>query len=157
MTTTVPTVILNNGVEMPMLGYDVLQTPPDETEHCVAEALEVGYRLIDTAQAYANEEGAGAAVAAAGVPRDEIFITSKIRVSNMNHERAAASIDESLEKLGTDHIDLMLLHQAMSDYPGPTAPWRRRTGPGSYAPSASRTSTPSASSTSPPWPRSHRR
>ena len=76
MTTTVPTVILNNGVEMPMLGYDVLQTPPDETEHCVAEALEVGYRLIDTAQAYANEKGAGAAVAAAGVPRDEIFITS---------------------------------------------------------------------------------
>lgn len=59
MTTTVPTVILNNGVEMPMLGYDVLQTPPDETEHCVAEALEVGYRLIDTAQAYANEKGAG--------------------------------------------------------------------------------------------------
>ncbi|MFD0704053.1 aldo/keto reductase [Slackia equolifaciens] len=111
-------ITLNNGVEMPMLGYGVFQTPPDETERCVSEALEVGYRLIDTAQAYGNEEGVGAAVAKSGIPRDEIFITSKIWVSNMNYERAAASIDESLEKLGTDHIDLMLLHQAMGDYPG---------------------------------------
>ena len=112
------TTTLNNGVEMPMLGYGVFQTPPDETERCVREALEVGYRLIDTAQAYGNEEGVGAAIAAGGVPRDEIFITSKIWVSNMNHERAAASIDESLAKLGTDHIDLMLLHQPMGDHPG---------------------------------------
>ena len=112
------TTTLNNGVEMPMLGYGVFQTPPDETERCVREALEVGYRLIDTAQAYGNEEGVGAAIAACGVPRDEIFITSKIWVSNMNHERAAASIDESLAKLGTDHIDLMLLHQPMGDHPG---------------------------------------
>ncbi|AWE42237.1 aldo/keto reductase [Actinobaculum sp. 313] len=109
---------LNNGVEMPMLGYGVFQTPPDETERCVTEALEVGYRLIDTAQAYANEEGVGAAFAKSGLARDEVFITSKIWVSNMNYERAAASIDESLKKLGTDHIDLMLLHQAMGDYPG---------------------------------------
>lgn len=118
MTTTVPTKTLNNGVEMPVLGYGVFQTPPDETERCVSEALEVGYRLIDTAQAYGNEEGVGAAVAKSGLPRDEVFITSKIWVSNMNYERATASIDESLEKLGTDHIDLMLLHQAMGDYPG---------------------------------------
>ncbi len=111
-------ITLNNGVEMPMLGYGVFQTPPEETERCVSEALEIGYRLIDTAQAYFNEEGVGAAVAKSGIPRDEIFITSKIWVSNMNYERAAASIDESLEKLGTDHIDLMLLHQAMGDYPG---------------------------------------
>lgn len=109
---------LSNGVKMPMLGYGVFQTPPAETENCVAQALEVGYRLIDTAQAYGNEEGVGAAVAKSGIPRDEIFITSKIWVSNMNYERATASIDESLRKLQTDHIDLMLLHQAMGDYPG---------------------------------------
>ena len=109
---------LNNGVEMPMLGYGVFQTPPEETARCVAEALEVGYRLIDTAQAYANEEGVGAAVRASGVPREEVFITSKIWVANMNYERATASIDESLRKLDTDYIDLMLLHQAMGDYPG---------------------------------------
>ena len=109
---------LNNGVEMPMLGYGVFQTPPDQTERCVAEALEVGYRLIDTAQAYGNEEGVGAAVRASGLPREDVFITSKIWVANMNYERATASIDESLRRLGTDYIDLMLLHQAMGDYPG---------------------------------------
>ena len=109
---------LNNGVEMPVLGYGVFQTPPEETERCVREALDVGYRLIDTAQAYGNEEGVGAAVRASGVPREEVFITSKIWVANMNYERATASIDESLRRLGTDYIDLMLLHQAMGDYPG---------------------------------------
>ena len=109
---------LNNGVEMPMLGYGVFQTPPEETERCVREALEVGYRLIDTAQAYGNEEGVGAAVRASVVPREEVFITSKVWVSHMNYERAAASIDQSLRRLGTDYIDLMLLHQAMGDYPG---------------------------------------
>ena len=110
--------LLNNGVKMPMLGFGVYQTPPEDTERCVAEALAAGYRLIDTAQAYGNEEGVGAAIAKSGVPRDEVFVTSKIWVSNMNYERAAASIDESLRKLGTDYIDLMLLHQAMGDYPG---------------------------------------
>ena len=109
---------LNNGLEMPVLGYGVFQTPPEETERCVREALEVGYRLIDTAQAYGNEEGVGAAVRASGVPREEVFITSKIWVANMNYERATASIEESLRKLDTDYIDLMLLHQAMGDYPG---------------------------------------
>ncbi|AYD89117.1 aldo/keto reductase [Actinomyces lilanjuaniae] len=118
MTTTVPTTTLNNGVEMPVLGYGVFQTPPEETERCVREALEVGYRLIDTAQAYANEEGVGAAVARSGVPREEVFLTSKIWVSSMSYERARASIEESLERLGTGYIDLMLLHQAMGDYPG---------------------------------------
>lgn len=109
---------LNNGVKMPMLGFGVFQTPPEDTARCVAQALAAGYRLIDTAQAYGNEEGVGAAVAASDVPRDEIFITSKIWVSNMNYERAAASIDETLAKLGTDYIDLMLLHQMMGDYTG---------------------------------------
>ena len=94
------------------------QCPPEETERCVSEALEVGYRLIDTAQAYGNEEGVGAAVRKSGVAREDVFITSKIWVSNMNYERASASIDETLQKLGTDYIDLMLLHQAMGDYPG---------------------------------------
>lgn len=109
---------LNNGVKMPMLGFGVYQTPPEETERCVSEALEVGYRLIDTAQAYGNEEGVGSAVRKSGVAREDVFITSKIWVSNMNYERATASIDETLQKLGTDYIDLMLLHQAMGDYPG---------------------------------------
>lgn len=109
---------LNDGNKMPMLGYGVFQTPADETERCVAEALQVGYRLIDTAQAYGNEEGVGAAVAKSGIAREDVFLTSKIWVANMNYERAAASIDESLKKLGTDYIDLMLLHQAMGDYPG---------------------------------------
>lgn len=103
---------------MPMLGYGVFQTPPEETKRCVHEALEVGYRLIDTAQAYGNEEGVGEAVRESGISREEVFITSKIWVAHMNYERAAASIDESLQKLGTDYIDLMLLHQAMGDYPG---------------------------------------
>lgn len=109
---------LNNGVEMPMLGYGVYQTPPEDTERCVTEALELGYRLIDTAQAYGNEEGVGAAVAKSGVPRDQVFITSKIWVSNMSYERAKASLDETLRALGTDYVDLMLLHQMMGDYPG---------------------------------------
>lgn len=110
--------ILNNGVKMPMLGFGVYQTPPEDTERCIGEALDAGYRLIDTAQAYGNEAGVGAAIAKSGIPRDEVFVTSKIWVSNMNYERAAASIDEGLRALGTDHIDLMLLHQAMGDYPG---------------------------------------
>lgn len=98
--------------------HGVFQMPPEETEACVAQALAAGYRLIDTAQAYGNEEGVGAAVAKSGIDRSDMFVTSKIWVSNMNYARAAASIDESLQKLGTDYIDLMLLHQAMGDYPG---------------------------------------
>ena len=109
---------LNNSVLMPYLGYGVYQVSPAEAERCVADALSVGYRLIDTAQAYGNEEGVGAAIAKSGIPREEIFITSKVWVSNATYERAAASIEESLAKLGTDYIDLMLLHQAYGDYHG---------------------------------------
>ena len=116
--TTIPTTTLNNGVEMPVLGYGVFQTPPEETARCVREALEVGYRLIDTAQAYGNEEGVGQGVRDSGVAREDVFITSKIWVSNMSYERARASIDESLRLLGTNYLDLMLLHQAWGDYPG---------------------------------------
>lgn len=122
------TTTLSNGVEMPMLGYGVFQTPPDETATAVREALEVGYRLIDTAQAYANEDGVGAGIASAIadglVTREDVFLTTKIWPSNMNEPRAAASIDESLRKLGTDYIDLLLLHQPIGDYPGA---WRALT------------------------------
>lgn len=111
-------VTLTNGVKMPMLGYGVFQVSNDETERCVTDAIKCGYRLIDTAQAYANEEGVGAAIAKSDVPREELFITSKIWISNAGDEKAATSIDESLRKLGTDYIDLMLIHQPISDYYG---------------------------------------
>lgn len=109
---------LNNGVSMPMLGYGVYQVDPAECERCVSEAIEVGYRSIDTAQAYRNEEGVGAAVANSGVPREELFLTTKVWISNAGEQRAAASIDDSLRRLGTDYIDLLLIHQPFGDYYG---------------------------------------
>lgn len=110
-------ITLSNGVQMPKLGYGVYQIDPAETERCVSDALSVGYRLLDTAQAYGNEAEVGRAVAASGINRDEIFITSKVWIANANYERAAHSIDESVEKLGGP-IDAMLLHQAYGDYHG---------------------------------------
>lgn len=109
------TVRLSNGIEMPMIGYGVYQIDPAECERCVSDALKTGYRMIDTAQAYHNEEGVGAAVAKSGIARDELFIVTKIWISNYGYERAKASIDESLRRLGTDYIDLMLLHQPFCD------------------------------------------
>lgn len=106
---------LSNGVEMPQLGYGVYQVTPEECERCVSDALSVGYRMIDTAQAYHNEEGVGNAVKKSGIARDEIFIVSKIWISNYGYEKAKASIDESLRKLQTEYIDLMLLHQPFCD------------------------------------------
>lgn len=106
---------LNNGVEMPVIGYGVYQVSPDECERCVSDALNVGYRMIDTAQAYHNEEGVGAAVRKSGIARDQLFLVSKIWISNYGYDKAKASIDESLHKLGTDYIDLMLLHQPFCD------------------------------------------
>ena len=106
---------LSNGVEMPQLGYGVYQVTPEECERCVSDALSVGYRMIDTAQAYHNEEGVGNAVKKSGVARDEVFIVSKIWISNYGYEKAKASIDESLRKLQTEYIDLMLLHQPFCD------------------------------------------
>ena len=106
---------LSNGIQMPLLGYGVFQVPPQEAERCVADALSVGYRLIDTAQAYFNEEGVGAAIAKSGIPREEIFLVTKVWISNNGEEKAAASIDESLRKLQTDYIDLLLIHQAYGD------------------------------------------
>ena len=106
---------LSNGIRMPLLGYGVFQVPPQEAERCVADALSVGYRLIDTAQAYFNEEGVGAAIAKSGIPREEIFLVTKVWISNNGEEKAAASIDDSLRKLQTDYIDLLLIHQAYGD------------------------------------------
>ncbi|MGN0610566.1 MAG: aldo/keto reductase [Ruminiclostridium sp.] len=111
-------VTLNNGVKMPVLGYGVYQVNPDECEHCVLDAISSGYRLIDTAQAYGNEEGVGSAVKKCGIPRNELFITTKVWISNGGYEKAAASIDESLRKLKTDYVDLMLIHQPFNDYYG---------------------------------------
>lgn len=106
---------LRNGVEMPIEGYGVYQVDPAECERCVSDALKVGYRMIDTAQAYHNEEGVEAAMAKSGIPREELFIVSKVWISNYGYEKAKASIDESLRKLGTEYIDLMLLHQPFCD------------------------------------------
>lgn len=111
-------VTLNNGVKMPILGYGVYQVSAEECERCVLDAINVGYRSIDTAQAYGNEEGVGSAVKKRGVPRGELFLTTKIWITNGGFEKAAASIDESLRKLGTDYVDLMLIHQPFNDYYG---------------------------------------
>ncbi len=109
------TIKLNNGVEMPLLGYGVFRVPPQDAERCVSDALQVGYRLIDTAQAYGNEEGVGAAIAKSGIPRDQLFIVTKVWITNAGEERAAKSIESSLRKLQTDYIDLLLIHQAYGD------------------------------------------
>lgn len=112
------TITLNNGVTMPLLGYGVFQVSPDECERCVSDALRTGYRLIDTAQAYFNEEGVGNAITKSGIDRHDLFITTKVWISNSGDKKAAASIDESLRKLRTDYIDLLLIHQPFGDYYG---------------------------------------
>lgn len=111
-------VTLNNGVKMPVLGYGVYQVAPGECERCVTDALAAGYRSIDTAQAYFNEEGVGNAVKKSGIARSELFLTTKVWISNAGEKRAAASIDESLKKLQTDYVDLLLIHQPFGDYYG---------------------------------------
>lgn len=113
------TVTLANGVKMPILGYGVYQVPDlEECERVVSEAIEVGYRSIDTAQAYGNESAVGNAVKKSGIPREEFFITTKVWISNAGYEKAKASIDESMEKLQTDYLDLVLIHQPFNDYYG---------------------------------------
>lgn len=106
---------LNNGIEMPQMGYGVYQVTPDECERCVMDAISVGYRMIDTAQAYHNEEAVGRAWRKSGIGRDELFIVSKVWLSNYGEGQTMKSIDESLRKLQTDYIDLMLLHQPFCD------------------------------------------
>ncbi len=111
-------ITLSNGVKMPQLGYGVYQVTKDECERCVLDALKVGYRAIDTAQAYFNEEEVGAAIQKSGVPREEIFLTSKVWVEHYGYEECKRSVLDSMKKLKTDYIDLMLLHQPFGDYYG---------------------------------------
>lgn len=111
-------VTLENGVKMPQLGYGVYQVTKEECERCVLDALKVGYRLFDTAQSYFNEEEVGNAIVKSGVSREEIFLTSKVWIEHYGYEECRKSVLESLRKLKTDYIDLMLLHQPFSDYYG---------------------------------------
>lgn len=110
--------VLSNGVKMPVLGYGVYQIEKSECERCVLDALKVGYRHIDTAQSYFNEEAVGSAIKKTGIPRNEIFLTTKVWVEHYGYENAKASVEESLKKLKTDYIDLVLLHQPFSDVYG---------------------------------------
>ena len=109
---------LNNGVKMPILGFGVYQIPQAETKQAVLDAIKTGYRLIDTAQSYFNEKEVGDAIKECGVPREELFITSKVWIDNYGYEKCKESVLESLKKLQTDYIDLMLLHQPFADYYG---------------------------------------
>ncbi len=109
---------LNNGVEMPILNFGVYQIPQAETKEAVLNAIKVGYRGIDTAQSYFNEKEVGDAIKECGLPREELFITTKVWIDNYGYDKCKKSIEESLEKLQTDYIDLVLLHQPFSDYYG---------------------------------------
>lgn len=109
---------LSNGVQIPVLGYGVYQIPQEDTARCVTDALACGYRLIDTAQSYFNEEQVGDGIKASGVPRDEIFLTTKVWVEHYGHGPTRRSVEESLRKLQTDYLDLLLLHQDFSDVYG---------------------------------------
>ena len=111
-------VTLSNGIKMPMIGYGVYQVTKDECERCVSDALKAGYRSIDTAQSYFNEEEVGNAIQKAGVPREDLFLTTKVWVEHYGYDACKKSVDESLKKLKTDYLDLMLLHQPFSDYYG---------------------------------------
>ncbi|MCC8156485.1 MAG: aldo/keto reductase [Oscillospiraceae bacterium] len=111
-------VTLNNGVKMPQLGYGVYQVTKEECERCVLDALETGYRSLDTAQSYFNEEEVGSAIQKSGLPREEIFLTTKVWIEHYGYEQAKASVLESMQKLRVDYLDLCLLHQPFADYYG---------------------------------------
>lgn len=112
-------VMLNNRIKMPIAGFGVFQIPDlEECERAVLDAIEVGYRLIDTAQAYGNEEAVGRAIQKTFVPREELFITTKVWISNAGYEKAKGSIEESLKKMQLDYLDLVLIHQPVGDYYG---------------------------------------
>lgn len=119
-------VTLNNGVKMPVLGYGVFRINAEDTESHVLDAIRVGYRLIDTAQIYGNEEGVGKAVKKSGVPGEGFFLTTKIWITNETYQQTLRSIDGSLRRLHTDHIDLLLIHQPYGDYYGNMKRWERR-------------------------------
>ena len=108
-------ITLSNGVKMPQLGYGVYQVTKEECERCVSDALDAGYRSIDTAQSYFNEEEVGKAIEKSGIDRKEIFLTSKVWIEHFGYEECKKSVFESMEKLRTDYLDLMLLHQPFGD------------------------------------------
>ena len=112
------TVTLSNGVDMPLVGFGVYQIPPDDTERAVTEALAAGYRSLDTAEAYRNEAAVGRAIAAGGIPRGELFVTTKVWISHAGESATAEAYERSLERLGLDHVDLYLVHQPFGDYYG---------------------------------------
>lgn len=111
-------VTLSNGIKMPVLGYGVYQVSKEECERCVLDALKAGYRSLDTAQSYFNEAEVGTAIEKSGIPREDIFLTTKVWVENYGYDECRKSVEESLKKLKTDYIDLVLLHQPFSDYYG---------------------------------------
>ena len=111
-------VTLNNGVSMPILGFGVYQVPPEETERAVSQALEAGYRSIDTAAVYNNEEAVGRAIAASGIPRDDLFVTTKLWISDAGEGSARQAFERSMDKLGLETLDLYLVHQPFGDYYG---------------------------------------
>jgi 2,5-diketo-D-gluconate reductase A len=113
----VPNITLNNGVEMPVLGFGVYQIPAEQTEQAVLDALEAGYRLLDTAESYGNEEGVGRAIAQSGIAREELFITTKLWIHS-GEEAAKRAFADSLERLGLDYVDLYMIHQPLGDYYG---------------------------------------
>src|SRR4051795_1585980 len=118
ITTTVPTLSLDNGVEIPILGFGVYQIPPKETERAVTEALAAGYRHIDTAAAYENEAEVGRAIEASGIARDELFVTTKLWIQDAGEEATKRAFERSLQRLGLDYLDLYLIHQPFGDYYG---------------------------------------
>lgn len=119
------TVTLNNGVEMPILGFGVYQIPAKETERAVSDALAAGYRHLDTAAAYRNESGVGRAIAASGIPRDELFVTTKLWIQDTGEDNTRRAFGKSLERLGLDRLDLYLIHQPFGDY---YSEWRAMQG-----------------------------
>ncbi|MGN0907337.1 MAG: aldo/keto reductase [Bullifex sp.] len=117
-------VTLSNGITMPQLGYGVFQVSKAECERCVSDALESGYRSIDTAQSYFNEEETGNAIASSGIDRKEIFLTTKVWIEHYGEEACLRSVETSMKKLKTDYLDLVLLHQPFSDVYGSWRHWR---------------------------------
>ncbi|MEV0981679.1 aldo/keto reductase [Streptomyces sp. NPDC049915] len=124
------TVTLNNGVEMPVLGFGVYQIPPEQTEQAVSDALAAGYRSLDTAAAYGNEEAVGRAIRSSGIPREELFVTTKLWISDAGEERARRACETSLRKLGLDRVDLYLIHQPYGDVYGSWRAMQRLLGEG---------------------------
>jgi 2,5-diketo-D-gluconate reductase A len=134
---SVPTVTLNNGVEMPLLGFGVFQiADPQECERSVSDALSVGYRLIDTAAAYGNEEAVGNAIQRSGVPREELFITTKLWIQDAGYDKARRAFDRSMQRLQLETLDLYLIHQPYGDVYGACEPWKKSIARDAFARSA---------------------